>query len=233
MAVRLTDVIVKFEDAEKSGDIGEWLDKLELVAKLQDITKLESFVPLFLSGPAFAVYKQLDDQDKSEYSRLKFQLVQAFGQDCFAAYEMLQRRVLGENETVDVYVTDIKRLVALMGQSAPDPLIKCAFVAGLPVDVATQLKALAAVESMTLPELTCRARMIMSTRNQAVGPCAVGRPSTARTIQCFSCGASGHMARQCPKGRDIVCYECGEPGHMKRDCRRGNRFGKKPEGQGN
>ena len=233
MAVRLSDVISKYEDAEKSGDIAEWLDKLELVAKLQDITKLESFVPLFLSGPAFAVYQQLNESDKSDYPKLKFQLVQAFGQDCFVAYEMLQRRVLGENETVDVYVANIKRLVNLMGQSVPEPLIKCAFVTGLPMDVATQLKALMAVESMALPEVICRARMILSTRKQTAGPCAVGRPSTPRTIQCYTCGASGHMARQCPKRRNIVCYGCGETGHIKKNCGQWIKFGKQTEGQGN
>ena len=61
MSVRISDIITRFENTERSGDISEWLDKLELVARLQGVTQLESFVPLFLTGPAFAVYKQLGD----------------------------------------------------------------------------------------------------------------------------------------------------------------------------
>jgi hypothetical protein len=61
MAVKLLDIITKYED-NASGEFSEWIEKLEPVAKLQKITDLVSFLPLFLAGPAFAVYKQIRKQ---------------------------------------------------------------------------------------------------------------------------------------------------------------------------
>ena len=223
MAVRLTDIVKSYE-SERSGDISEWLEKVELVAELQGIDNLETFVPLFLSGPAFAVYKQLSEGERKDYKKLKSKLVQAFGSNCFEAYEMLMRRVLESGETVDVYVADLRRLVALMGQQEPEQLLKCAFVAGLPGDVAVQLKSLSAVEDLSLLQLTDRARMILSSRS-AAGPCAAGRPvSGHQKPTCFSCGQSGHMARQCPNRsrggqREFTCFGCGEVGHIKKFCK--------------
>lgn len=37
---------------------------------------------------------------------------------------------------------------------------------------------------------------------------------------CFSCGSSDHMVRDC---RDAKCYSCGEKGHTSPDCRRNSR----------
>lgn len=40
-------------------------------------------------------------------------------------------------ETVDVLVADLRRLATWIGQTTPEPLLKCAFVAGLPADICT------------------------------------------------------------------------------------------------
>lgn len=229
MAVRLTDIVKNFVDTETSGDVSEWLDKLELVAKLQDVSCLETFVPLFLSGSAFAVYKQLSDEEKGQYDLVKSRLIQAFGVNKFVAYEQLQRRVLQDNESVDVYVADLRRLVSLIGQTEADPLLKCAFVAGLPSSVSVQLKSVAAVENMNLQELISRARMIMSTATSS-GPCAVGRPiptnSSSSKVTCYSCGGQGHIAKNCANEKRSgafrlpTCYGCGASGHIKKFCKK-------------
>ena len=65
-SVKLTDIISKYEGIS-SGDFTEWVEKLELVAALQNVSDLKSFMPLFLSGPAFAVYKQLTEEEKADY----------------------------------------------------------------------------------------------------------------------------------------------------------------------
>ena len=36
-AVKLLDIIAKYTDEASSGDIAEWIEKLELVAKLQKL----------------------------------------------------------------------------------------------------------------------------------------------------------------------------------------------------
>ncbi|EXF84800.1 zinc knuckle [Colletotrichum fioriniae PJ7] len=47
---------------------------------------------------------------------------------------------------------------------------------------------------------------------------SAGAPQ-ART--CFTCGAAGHQARECPNRGAAKCYNCGNEGHMSRDCPEG------------
>jgi len=115
MAIKISDLVKCYEDSASSGDFSEWCDKLELVAKLQKVKDLVSFMPLFLSGPAFAVYRQLSEEVKGDYDRLKAELLLAFGIDGFRAYELLRERSLYEGESVDVYLADLRRLACLVG----------------------------------------------------------------------------------------------------------------------
>lgn len=228
--LKFGDIITKYEDAQTSGDIADWLERLELVAQIQKITELTAFLPLFLHGPAFAVYKQLDDDQKKDYEKLKAAMIQAFGVNCYAAYDQLQRRVLLEGETVDVYLSELRKLVSLMGQKEPEPLLRCAFMAGLPFDISIQLKSMAAVETLTLNELVVRARMMISSKtgDQA---CAVGYNASRAKLNggCYRCGSNSHLIRDCslnkggprnakPNHKPRTCYTCGDPTHIAKYC---------------
>jgi len=217
MAVKLSDLIKSFEDTNVSGDFSEWVDKLELVAKLQKVKDPETFLPLFLSGPAFAVYKGLPEETKGDYDRLKEELVTAFGVSNYAAYEQLKSRVLCEGEQVDVYLADLRRLMKLIDPRCGEELLKCAFMSGLPGEVATQLKAMSSVEKFSLAELVARARMILSTRSESAFCVAAVQASSKK---CFHCDGVGHMRRDCPKlrGRGPQCYSCQQMGHIARYC---------------
>jgi len=59
--------------------------------------------------------------------------------------------VLRDGEPVDVYLADIKRLVAHIRQNDAEPISKCAFMAGLPGDLSLQLKSMASVEKLSWP----------------------------------------------------------------------------------
>lgn len=224
VAVKFSDLIKTYEDSTTSGDFGDWLAKLELVAKLQKVDDLTTFLPLFLSGSAFAVYKQLGGGDKEDYTKLKKALLTAFSVNSFSAYEQLRVRTLVDGETVDVYLADLQRLVALIGQENSEPLLKCAFVAGLSYDLAAQLKSIAAVEDLALHELVSRTRMMHSVHSTsgALATCAVAQRH--REVKCYHC-AGPHLSRNCRSNkkeftarREVKCYNCDEIGHIRRYC---------------
>lgn len=231
MAVKLSDLIKCYENSSGE-DFSVWVDKLELVAKLQEITDLTTFLPLFLAGDAFAVYKQLSASVKKDFTKLKKALLTAFSVNNFSAYEQLRMRTLLDGETVDVYIADLQRLVALIGQSDAEPLLKCAFMAGLPHEVATQLKSVAAVENLGLTNLVARARMMISSSMSQPATCAATQRQRQgeQQLRCYYCSGP-HLARSCrSKGqssrRDVRCYNCNELGHMRRQCTQ-------PQQQGN
>lgn len=47
-----------------------------------------------------------------------------------------------------------------------------------------------------------------------------GNAAGANPNACFNCGASDHMARNCPHPKDFAtqCHNCGEMGHRAKDC---------------
>lgn len=223
--MKLSELIKTYEDGN-SGDFSDWIDKLELVAKLQKVEDLKAFLPLFLSGSAFAVYKQLGDSEKNDYDKLKKALLTAFSVNCYSAYEELRARSLVDGETVDVYLADLRRLVALIGQGNPEPLLKCAFVAGLPEHLAAQLKSIAAVEDLALHELVSRTRMMRSV-NSTSGPATCALAQSSRDVKCYHCSGP-HLARNCRVNkrehtvrREVRCYNCDEIGHIRRNCLKG------------
>lgn len=100
---RFSDLIKQYDG---TGDFTEWLKKLELVCNLQKVKDLQSILPLFLSGGAFAVYDGLSGGVKSDYQALTQALQQAFSANCFQAYEEFISRRLLPCESVDVYASD-------------------------------------------------------------------------------------------------------------------------------
>ena len=92
-SVKLSDIINKFTDEASSGEMAKWIEKFESVARLQKITEIKSFLPLFLSGAAFAAYKQLSDAERDDYDQLKAALLGAFGTNSYAAYSQLRQRI--------------------------------------------------------------------------------------------------------------------------------------------
>ncbi|XP_067932771.1 uncharacterized protein [Watersipora subatra] len=108
---------------------------------------------------------KLSEDVKGDYVKLKKELLTAFSINIYSAYSQLRERALQDNETVDVYLADLRKLVESMGQTNLEPLLKCAFMSGLPSEIACQLKATAAVEEMELREIVTRARAILSSNS--------------------------------------------------------------------
>ena len=85
--------------------------KVKLVARLQKIPDLASFIPRFLEGDALALYLQLSKEDQLEADKIVVKLKMALMEGAaFSAYAKL-RRMRWAGEAVDVHASNIWRLV--------------------------------------------------------------------------------------------------------------------------
>lgn len=212
--------------------VAEWLEKLELVCRLRGVTDLHNIVPLRLTEGAFSVYQQLDSKSKGSYDKIKSALTSAFAVDKFIAYERFISRRLHADESVDVYLADLRRLAVLFG-GIPDDGLSCAFVAGLPESVRHVLRASTRLEDLDMNQLVARARSVLAEENTNAGAAASvfnqqcrGVPAATNTVLCHACGQPNHHARMClarrgwrrgGRGRGR-CYECGQSGHIASAC---------------
>lgn len=241
-------------DGSDSQSITEWLDKVELICSLRGVTKLETVIPLRLSGGAFKVYQQIPSADRSDVTKIKNALIAAFGDDSFSAYDSFISRKLRSDESVDVYLADLRTLATAFG-GVPDKALSCAFVAGLPESVRQTLRASSRMETMDVGEILQRARAVMVDEPVVVGavrsrcgPTTLHQraPVSSESSGCFECGFPNHRARDClrrlsrgtrrgtsggtgggsmPSG-SVKCFRCGGRGHVARNCT-GNGEGEK------
>ena len=144
MSIKFNDLIEKYDG---EGDFSEWISKLEFVAKLQKVDDLKNFFPLFLTKGAFAVYKTLSLEE--DYESIKEALTRAFSVNKFQAFDQLVARSLRINESVDVYLADLQRLLKLVDSDyVSRDVLKCAFVRGLPSELRSQMTAACSLEEM-------------------------------------------------------------------------------------
>ena len=231
LSVRLTDLVGRYDGRE---DFSEWIKKFELVMQRQALTELETVIPLFLSGDAFAVFDALDSVEKTSYDKIKGALTTAFSLETFSAYEAFVSRHFQQGETVDVYLADLRRLARLVHSVPSEEWIKAAFVFGLPEQVKIQLKAATSAKAMALTELVERARMILTVtatsamvarssefRNPGGRDNRGGRNGARRERRCFVCGDPTHIVKSCPqrpRQKTVICYQCGKEGHVIAEC---------------
>ena len=154
------DVIPPFSG---EGDVVKWIKKVKLVAKLQKVQDLASFIPLFLHGDALVLYLEMSNEHQVWAEQMR--LVTAFTEGPFEAYEKLKRFKL-TGESVDVYANTIKRLAGLAGYVGIrlDHTAKLAFVSGVPDDVSVALQQLLHIERMDVSKLLLTPRLLVSKR---------------------------------------------------------------------
>jgi hypothetical protein len=227
MNVRISDVVQPFNG---EGDIIQWLDKLSLVAKLRGITALEELLPLFLSGPAFAVYSEMEEDKKTDLASIVAVLKEAFALNGFIAYEQLVSRSWRAGEPVDVYLADLRRLAKLAGVES-NAVLKRAFVVGLPTVASREMRSMSNVETVSLATLVNRARAFMAENvgESVVASAAAPGDTKADVVggrgkpRCHRCSGP-HKLKECPSRPR--CWSCGSDSHLSKDCRQGNGDGR-------
>ena len=221
-AVRVSDIVQCFNG---EGDVVQWIEKLELVAELRGITDVQKILPLFLEGPAFAVYRKMNPAQKGDLSAIKNALTDAFSLNPFQAYEQLTRRKWCD-EPVDVFLSDLRRLAKCAGIENEE-LMRRAFVVGLPPGVSRELRALVKIDSLNLSEILTRARALLAEQVEGnssyVATARKDGKMRRETKRCFRCDGP-HLMKDCKVSRlrRIVCWTCGEEGHVARQCSQEN-----------
>lgn len=228
-SIKFSDIIKNYESCETSGDCSLWVERLELVAQLQNIKDKLQFPPSFLSRSAFAVYQQLLEEAKADCNCLKEKLTAAFSCNSFVTYEQLCDGVLQEGEAVDVYLADLRQLVSLMGQRDPDPVLRCAFVSALPAEVSIHWKSMAGLEKMALSDIVTKVRVMIASRPIGVSFGCAAPPRGKQTIQCYNYRGTGHITRNCSSPRAAFddgpreqrkCFVCQSTVHMANNCQK-------------
>ena len=151
------------------GDAVAWLKKIQLVAKLQNITDLASFLPFYLEGEALALYLEMDSTDQLDIEEIEKRLKVAFSNDMFTVYAKLVK-FRWSGEKVDVYANDeIRRLAGLAGfeDDGLENVVRLTFINDLPDSISASMQQLPNVKSMPNSKLIERARDFTSKLSSA------------------------------------------------------------------
>ena len=138
------------------------------MAKLQNITDLASFLPLYLEGEVLALYLEMDSTDQVDIEEIEKCLKVAFSDDMFTAYaKLVTFRWSGEK--VDVYANEIRRLVGLAGfeEDGLENVVRLTFINGLPDLISVSMQQLPNVKCMPNSELVERARVFTTKLSSA------------------------------------------------------------------
>lgn len=225
-SIKVSDLIRQYSG---QGNILEWIQKLEMVASMQKIENLASFLPMFLTDGAFSVYQGFNEEDRLDYGRVKKLLIQAFSVDQFTAFERLKERKLLPGESVDVFLAEIRQLIYLTCRNTTldecKEFVKTAFVTGLDDRTKSQIRAACSLSSMTLESIVERTRNLLRQGNSELRETAFVSKETERTrnllrqennelretafvskseLRCFICNSSTHIKRNCPHNKTVT-----------------------------
>ena len=180
---KIQDVTRSFDG---SGNVENWIKKIRLVAKLKEVKKLESFLPLFLEGHAFAVYDELSEESKGSILKIEQALLNAFAQNRYSAYDTFKQRNWCPGEAVDVYMSD--RLHGAMAAHAKYAPTRSGTGIPTPRPQHADGNHRMSDDQNLSSDREHPSRYFPSRRYQQ---------QHRRTIVCYACGREGHMARSC------------------------------------
>ena len=96
-----------------SGDVNEWCQRFEICSKANEWNDatMALKLPTLLEGEALAVWMELTADEQKDYKTAKKQMVAKMVPTGFASLEDFHRRKLQPEESVSIYVHDLKRLL--------------------------------------------------------------------------------------------------------------------------
>lgn len=139
--LKLVETVRKFKGDE---DVEQWLTRFETASKILSTAKddaarlleMATMIPLFLDGPAFSTWNQLDDKEKNDFSKIKAALQRVFGLRKATAWQRLKALHLFPGESVDVLVNEAKTLLrTITGDDPPGEIVPLAILDAVPVEI--------------------------------------------------------------------------------------------------
>ena len=189
-----------------------------------------------MEGDALALYLELGETEQLNVQSIEEKLKTAFADGPFEAYaRLMKKRWIGE--TVDVYMTELRRLAGLAGFTGDglETCVRLSFVNGMPDDIGSILQQMPDVKTAPLGELLSKARVLVS-RQPHFAAVAASSNNSVRVKhsypdkqggheavngfkgKCFRCGGP-HAIRYCKERRaGITCFKCGKFGHVMAQC---------------
>lgn len=223
--MKIVNVIERFDG---QSDAAKWLERFEAAAVVCGLGMKDwaAVMPIMVSGAAHDVYSQWSVTTKGDYESTKKALLKAFSLDPSAAYLALKDRTLERGESVEAFCADVRRLAGLVfgcsgTDSIIDPLVRVAFLDGLPTEASSQLRTNPALLSGDIDTLLAAAAAIIPSNRskEAFGAASVKRDY--RPLICFRCREEGHVQRNCPTVMSrsaLRCFGCQEVGHRRSEC---------------
>ena len=243
MSVKLEGFVKPFKGKNDNWDVfSSKFDVLAEVSGWDTNAKKMARLPLFLEGDAYLVFSRMPEADRKDKEKVRATMIKSFNVSKSEAYSKFKCRQLRQDESVDAFAADLRRLLSLAGhndEGDKDAVVIEQMLAGVPVEVSQQVRLSFAGKDLTVSGCSDAVRALMAAAPGAVVAAASGghrdrTPSTSRSTMCFRCGEVGHVRRNCPQAkrggvksdrgakpesRKIVCFFCDKEGHTKADCR--------------
>ena len=166
----VASIAISVQKPFSSGDAAKWFLRFDICSAAnnwKDEVKAMKLLTL-LEGEALAAWLDLGEDDRKEYKTVRKLLVEALMPIGFTLLDKFHTRRLLPGESLSLFSHELKKLLehAMLeiDQKTRDQLLLHQFVAGLPMQVSKQLRAVGATTELKLT--IQRAKLLMSLDEQ-------------------------------------------------------------------
>jgi hypothetical protein len=231
----------KLEPFDGTGDVERFIDRFEFAIHVDEIPsqKEASYFAMNLNGPAFDVFKGMDDLEKKDVAKIKAVLRATYGVRRSAAWRAMSAFRIGSGEQLDSAFEELHKWAKILttGTNPASSLATVAFVEALPRHIAQKVRVLCG-QTATKSEVVAAAKDVWDDANlemaaavsQAAQPGRTrwtapnNRSSNEENRHCYGCGNVGHIRRNC----NAICSNCGGGRHTERFCRKSGKDSGEP-----